>query len=202
VLARKLSGIDPHALAGARGARSSQKPARSFSSSSLASKIGNGSGWTKLEGCRLLKNSSNDGDSFHVKHEGKEYIFRLYYVDAAETDNGFPDRVNDQAKYFKLSTDATMKLGREASKFTTSLLASSPFTVYTRWVDARGNSQLKRHFALIETPLGDLDELLTREGLVRQYGLTISGGLGQKKGKLLSKIEKEARRDNDGGWKK
>ncbi len=94
-----------------------------------------------------------------------------------------------------------MKLGREATKYTTSLLASSPFTVYTRWVDARGNSQLKRHFALIETELGDLDELLTREGLVRQYGLNVNGGSAQKKGNLLAKLEKEARREKAGGWK-
>ena len=59
--------------------------------------------WVVLNECRLLPNESNDGDSFHVSAMGKEYIFRLYLVDAPETDACFPARVDEQAKYFNLS---------------------------------------------------------------------------------------------------
>jgi len=196
VLIRKLSGIDPHALAGARGIAVKSK--RQLDS--LALRIGKGSGWTVLENCRLMKNSGNDGDSFHVKHDGKEYIFRLYFVDAAETNDDFPDRIKDQADYFQLSPDATIKLGYEAAKFSTSLLASSPFTVLTRWEDARGNSSLPRHYAMVVTPLGDMDELLSREGLVRQYGMQVDGNLGHKKASTLRKLEKEAQDQRAGAW--
>ena len=58
--------------------------------------------WEKLDDCQLIANPANDGDSFHVRHRGQEYIFRLYYVDAAETENEFPERVAEQAAYFKL----------------------------------------------------------------------------------------------------
>jgi len=198
VLVRKLSGLDPHALAGSRGTAARSK--RQFDS--LALRIGQKSGWTVLENCRLLKNSANDGDSFHVQHDGKEYIFRLYFVDSAETNNDFPDRVKDQAAYFRLSPSATLRLGNEAAKFSTSLLASSPFTVLTRWEDARGNSSLPRYYAMVVTPLGDLDELLSREGLVRQYGMQVDGNLGSKKSSELRKLEQEAKDQEAGAWVK
>lgn len=40
--------------------------------------------WITLENCRLVPNAANDGDSFHVSVNGKEYIFRLYLVEPAE----------------------------------------------------------------------------------------------------------------------
>ncbi len=42
--------------------------------------------WITLENCRLVPNPANDGDNFHASVNGKEYIFRLYFVDAPETD--------------------------------------------------------------------------------------------------------------------
>lgn len=197
VTARQLSGIDPHALARARPNRM-QAAARP--PDSIADDIGDGKGWTVLADCRLLRGGGNDGDSFHVMHEGKEYIFRLYLVDAAETNDEFPDRVRDQARYFDLGEEETMRLGREAGKFTTSILASGPFTVYTRWEDARGNSRLPRFYALVSTPLGDLDELLTREGLVRQFGMPVGGSDGQRKLKRLRQLEQEAKQNKAGAW--
>ncbi len=199
VVARQLSGIDPHALARARPERTSM---RQRAPDSLADRFGGKSGWTSLTGCRLLKNSSNDGDSFHVSHEGKEYIFRLYFVDAAETRNDFPERIRDQARYFNLDEKATLRLGNEAARFTTSLLAGSAFNVYTKWEDARGNSSLPRHYALVSTPMGDLDELLTQEGLVRQFGMTIDGADGDRKHSRLRKLEQEAKNNKAGAWAK
>ena len=46
--------------------------------------------WTIYEHCRLITNPSNDGDSFHVRVGRNHYIFRLYFVDAPETDTSFP----------------------------------------------------------------------------------------------------------------
>ena len=42
--------------------------------------------WVVLENCRLIMNPANDGDSFHASAGDKEYLFRLYLVDAPETD--------------------------------------------------------------------------------------------------------------------
>jgi endonuclease YncB( thermonuclease family) len=197
-LIRQLSGLDPHALAKARGKNAA--PAKARDSPSL--RLGKEKGWTVLEGCQLLKRGGNDGDSFHVLHQGKEYIFRLYFVDAAETGLSYPQRVRDQEKYFGLTTADTLKLGEAAAKFSTSLLASTPFTVVTSWEDARGNSRLPRHYALIITPVGDLDELLVKEGLVRRFGMPIDTSTGQRKASVLKQLEQEAKQQKAGAWRK
>ena len=54
--------------------------------------------WIVLENCRLIVNPANDGDSFHVSVGEKEYIFRLYLVDAPETDEMNPGRLVEQGK--------------------------------------------------------------------------------------------------------
>ena len=196
-LVRQLAGLDPHALARSRSpaAATAVRPR-----DSIAKRVGQDRDWTVLEGCTLLKRSGNDGDSFHVRHDGKEYIFRLYFVDAAETSMSYPQRVKEQADYFDLDTDAALRLGEAAAKFTASVLAAGPFTVVTKWEDARGNSRLPRHYALVNTQLGDLDELLTREGLVRQYGMPVREGDGQRKQALLRKLENEAKQQKAGAW--
>ena len=52
-----------------------------------------GGDWITLENCRLVPSAANDGDSFHVSVNGKEYIFRLYLVDAPEIDAANPARL-------------------------------------------------------------------------------------------------------------
>jgi len=198
VIARQLSGMDPHVLARARSGRHSGAANRG--TDSIGMKLRGADGWTVLEGCRLIDSGANDGDSFHVDHEGKEYIFRLYFVDAAETRLAYPQRVQDQADYFNLSRDDTIALGEAASRFTTTLLAGDRFTVATRWEDAKGNSRLPRHFAIIITAQGDLDELLVEEGLVRRYGMPVSGSLGQKKHARLRELEEKAKQSGHGAW--
>ena len=69
--------------------------------------------FTELKGCTLLTNQSNDGDSFHVRTpDGKEHIFRLYFVDTPEAENSFPDRVAEQAQYFGIGSDPTPEVLR------------------------------------------------------------------------------------------
>ena len=56
--------------------------------------------WQTIRNCRLIENESNDGDSFHVKADGEERIFRLYFVDTPEAESGgyVEGRVGEQAK--------------------------------------------------------------------------------------------------------
>src|SRR6476619_331177 len=106
--------------------------------------------WVTYNDCRYLPNAANDGDSFHVRAGGREYIFRLYFVDSPETDASLPGRVAEQAKYFAVSTPQTLQIGLDAERFTRQQLAR-PFTVRTCKQDARGRSRLKRYFAFIQT---------------------------------------------------
>ena len=91
--------------------------------------------WKTLHRCTLVEHPGNDGDSFHVRHQGKEYIFRLYYVDSPETSSMFPERIKDQAAYFGITPSRITSLGKEASDFSRAFLADT-FTVRTMWKDA------------------------------------------------------------------
>ncbi len=168
----------------------------------LGPRIGKQSGWTLLEGCRLKSDASNDGDSFHITHQGKEYIFRLYYVDAPETSMNFPQRVEDQARYFGLKTQAALEIGHEAARFATRQLAGQNIIVATKWEDARGQSSLSRQYAFLTTDRGDLDELLVAEGLARIYGMPIDNSLGNQKRQNLKRLESKARQTRRGAWTK
>jgi endonuclease YncB( thermonuclease family) len=125
--------------------------------------------WETLNGCKLLANSSNDGDSFHAQFSAKEYIFRLYYVDTPETDDDYPKRVSEQAAYFKVSHEQVLQIGKTAARFTAGQLRAG-FTVVTRWDNARGNSKLPRNYAFVIVNGRDLAETLVEQGLARVFG--------------------------------
>lgn len=163
-----------------------------------------GETWETLEGCRLLKKETFDGDSFHVRHQGKEYIFRLLYVDTPERKElGLTERTTDQAKYWKIYKKDLYLLAEEASLFTAKTL-SSPFTLQTRWEDARGNSSLPRYYAVVMTAeQKDLASLLVANGLGRIHGRPVSspdGRSGEEVVKSLEKLEGEAKAQNKGAW--
>ena len=40
--------------------------------------------WVMLTGCQYVARADNDGDSFRVHCSAKEFILRLYFVDAPE----------------------------------------------------------------------------------------------------------------------
>ncbi len=86
--------------------------------------------WVILENCHFIVNPANDGDSFHASVGSKEYIFRLYLVDAAETDELNPARLVEQAKYFAITVPQAIEVGQAAKEFTREKL-SEPFTVFT-----------------------------------------------------------------------
>lgn len=132
------------------------------------------SSWSRLTGCRWMENESNDGDSFHVQYQGREYIFRLYFVDCCETDQQIPERVRQQAEFLKIPTARVLQAGQAARAFSHGLLARQPFTVVTKWEDAKGASHLPRHYAFVlfgENDRTDLASTLAQNGLVRIFGM-------------------------------
>jgi DNA uptake protein ComE-like DNA-binding protein len=158
--------------------------------------------WIVLKDCRLIPNPANDGDSFHVSAGEKEYLFRLYLVDAPETDEMIPRRLIDQAKYFSITVPQTIEAGRVAKDFTQKKL-SQPFTVFTHMSDAMGQSRLERFYAFVETKEGDLGEQLVRNGLARSYGFkSAPPGLTSSRIEIekLQQFEDEAKREKIGAW--
>jgi len=159
-------------------------------------------GWETLEGCRLSRNDSNDADSFHVRHGGKDYIFRLYFVDAPETSKMVPSRVREQATVFGISQERVLVAGEQATKFALGHL-KRPFTVRTRWQDARGQSALPRNYAFVETADGrDLGELLAEAGHARSYGAAAAppGKQVERLRQRYDRLEQKAKRAGLGAW--
>jgi len=158
--------------------------------------------WVKLDRCELVPNPANDGDSFHVRANDKEYIFRLYLVDAPETDAVNPARLIEQAKYFGISVPQVIELGEAAKVFVQQKLAE-PFTVFTRMANAMGRSNIERFYAFAQTKDGDLGEQLVANGLARVYGrrgtppgASSSAAEWQK----LKNLEEQAKQQKIGGW--
>jgi len=155
------------------------------------------SNWDTLRGCRLIPNEYNDGDSFHVAAEGRRYIFRLYHVDAPETSEQIADRVIDQAIHFGVTIDEAMHGGRLAAALMERVLRK-PFTVTTRWQNARGMSAMPRYYAIVTTAEGDdLAELLVRAGLARAYGVRARAPRGLTMADYQF-LERRARQDGAG----
>jgi DNA uptake protein ComE-like DNA-binding protein len=158
--------------------------------------------WIIMKDCRLIPNPANDGDSFHVSAGAKEYLFRLYFVDAPETDEMTPRRLVEQAKYFAITVPQAIEVGRAAKEFTRQKL-SEPFTVFTHMSDAMGQSRLERFYAFVQTSWGDLGEQLVRNGLARNYGFKAAPlGLRNSREELakLQQLEDQAKHERIGAW--
>jgi endonuclease YncB( thermonuclease family)/outer membrane protein assembly factor BamD (BamD/ComL family) len=160
--------------------------------------------WEKLEKS-VLASGYMDGDSFHIRHNNKDIIIRLYYVDTPETDKQFEDRNADQAAYFGISETKVIPLGRKGKKLTRKALTGKKFTVWTRWEDARGSSQQKRYFGVVEIGKKKLSEMLVEEGLARVYGASTvmpNGTPVDGQFARLRQMERRAKAKRRGGWSK
>ena len=158
--------------------------------------------WVTIENCRLIPNPANDGDSFHVSANGKEYLFRLYFVDAPETDAANPARLIEQAKHFGISVPQVIEMGEAAKEFTQEKLAE-PFTVVTRMANAMGRSNTERFYAFVQTKEGDLGEQLVANGLARIYGRRVTppgASSSAAERQKLEELEAEAKQHKLGGW--
>jgi DNA uptake protein ComE-like DNA-binding protein len=158
--------------------------------------------WIVLENCRLILNPANDGDSFHVSAGNEEYIFRLYLVDAPETDGMEPGRLVEQAKHFGITVPQAIEVGEAAKAFMRDKLAE-PFTVFTRMSDAMGRSKIERFYAFVQTKEGDLGEQLVRNGLARIYGAkAVPPGFSSSRAELqkVQQLEDHAKQEKIGGW--
>ena len=160
--------------------------------------------WKVYKNATLIKHYYNDGDSFHVMCNKRHYIFRLYFVDAPETSNTYPLRVQEQADYFGVTVKQALAIGDRAAQFSTKVLSEKPFTLYTKKEDARGNSKKKRYFAMIK--IGDvwLSSKLVDEGVVRIYGkrIKLPGERKPKQGysARLRARERVAKKSHRGAW--
>jgi endonuclease YncB( thermonuclease family) len=144
----------------------------------------------------------NDGDSFRVRCGTNEFIVRLYFVDAPETNLRYPERTGEQSEYFGVTIDETMKAGRKARDTVRELLRE-PFVVCTRRASAGGRSIEPRYNAFIEVGGKSLAELLVSQGLARRKGVIVNLPTGENwkvYAEKLQALESEARQKRRGIW--
>ena len=158
--------------------------------------------WVTLKDCHYVSNDANDGDSFHVRVGNKKYLFRLYFVDAPETELEFGERVTEQAKYFGVTTPQTLQVGQAAKNFVGAKL-SHPFIVRTCMQDALGRSKMERFYAFVEVDHRDLGEELVANGLARLHGVD-SRPPGMNSVEIewqkLEQLERLAKQQKVGAW--
>ncbi len=175
-----------------------------FRSTIKAEKV---NGFDKLVGVKMVDHRNNDGDSFFVDYQGKEFELRLYFVDTPEkylSDRYADqrDRVAAQAKYFDISVDDAVKVGQDAKNHVAKILAGKPFTVFTKWERVYDG---ERYYGFVQLP--GSENFLTEELMVHGLGRIHTKGNSLPNGKEsrafkrdLQNLEQIAKKDREGAW--
>lgn len=127
---------------------------------------------------RLIESRTNEADTLRIKVSDTEdeHVFVLYFVDALDTSLTHPQRVQEQGRYFGVTSQRAVEEGQRAASYVTKLLKDRPFTVMTRWEEVPG---LSRFYALVLVDMGAgkwvyLADLLVQQGFARVAGVTTS----------------------------
>ena len=158
--------------------------------------------WVMLTNCQYVAHADSDGDSFRVRGGTNEFLLRLYFVDAPETNLRYPERTREQSEYFGVTLDESMKGGRMARDLVRDTLRE-PFTVWTRWATAGGRSKEPRYYALVQVGTNALAEILVSKGLAQPKGVRPNLPTGQKATAYLEKLlalEADAKKKKVGLW--
>jgi endonuclease YncB( thermonuclease family) len=158
--------------------------------------------WVTLANCHYLDAVDNDGDSFRVRCGEREFVVRLYYVDAPETNLKQAERTHEQSLHFGITLDETMKVGVRAKERVKELL-QKPFVIRTRWATAGGRGREPRYYVLIEMDDKRLAEVLVSEGLAQTKGIAVKLPTGEKASvykEKLESLEADAREKKLGAW--
>ena len=168
----------------------------------VAASIVSADDWQTLYDCTLIPSQQNQGDSFHCDCGGKEYVFRLYSIDAPEINDQFENRVSDQAKYFGIAEDQAIEVGKQAKEFAEAFLGTNTFVVITRGQSAGSESKIRRSYAFINVNGDDLSLKLVENGLARIYGITVTPTQMDKSfyEEVLVSLERQAKKNRLGAW--
>ena len=158
--------------------------------------------WEMLTDCQYVEDKNNDGDNFRVKCGDKDFVLRLYFVDAPETNMRYAERTREQSEHFEVTLDETMKAGVKATGTVRQTL-KGPFIVWTRGAGAAGRGKEVRYYGLVEVGGKSLVEILVSNGLARTKGVTANLPTGEKSKVYIEKLhalEAEAKKRQIGVW--
>lgn len=168
--------------------------------------------YEKLENCTLVESRGNDGDSFDVRLPDKRVVtLRLYFVDTPESAfktyrggaNNY-ERIEQQARYFGITSDDAVKVGKDAKDFALRLLGQRPFTIETAWEDPFGDHRYHAFVQVVDQGrVKELHEMLVEKGYARIFtkGATTPAGVSSAEEKRrLQQIESLVRQQRLGAW--
>jgi endonuclease YncB( thermonuclease family) len=145
--------------------------------------------WVGLTNCQYVAAKDNDGDSFRVRCDIKEFNLRLYFVDAPETNLRYPERTREQSEYFGVTLDDSMKAGAKARDTVQDILRG-PFVVWTRWATAAGRGKETRYYALVEVGGKRPAEMLISQRWARTRGVSPNLPTGEKAKAYVERLER------------
>ena len=158
--------------------------------------------WEQLTQCRYVVTKYNDGDSFRVNCGGREFVLRLYYIDAPEANLTNGARVGEQRAYFGVTIEDILATGERATERVREIL-QEPFAISTRWAVAAGRSAEPRFYGLVDVGGKRLIEVLLAEGLVRTKGVVVNLPTAEKSKMYLERLrdlERQAKDQRRGAW--
>lgn len=158
--------------------------------------------WEQLTQCRYVVAKYNDGDSFRVNCGGREFVLRLYYIDAPESDLTNGARVGEQRAYFRVTIEDILATGERATERVREIL-QEPFSLSTRRAVAAGRSAEPRFYGLVDVGGKRLIEVLLAEGLARTKGVVVNLPTGEKSKMYLERLrdlERQAKDQRRGAW--
>lgn len=175
--------------------------------------------YTKTDDYLFVDASDSDGDTISMRDtEGRIIECRLRGVDAFEIDNVIAEQVDDQARYFGLSSEQAIELGKQAKAFTQKVLkgidgkqrfsfVSMPFRfntdTYKRVGGKDGPIDPDYKFSLdgdIVVENESLACLLVKNGLARIHGtIPVDPSFSFNRIKI-ERLEAEAKSAGVGGW--
>ena len=192
-------------------AKSSHPAATAAESATQLEKI---SGYEVYRNCTLAEARNNDGDSFMVRlPSGKQAEFRLYFVDTPESAfRSYPgggtnhQRIADQAAEMgHITPEQAVEIGKQGKHYTLELLASRPFTIYTRWDSPFHDDRYHAHLEVQQdSKTRWLDELLIERGLARiktKPADMPDGTPASKHLAYLKQLERAAKQAKRGVWR-
>jgi endonuclease YncB( thermonuclease family) len=165
------------------------------------------------QGCTLVEEGGNDGDSFKVRlPDGRSEVFRLYFVDTPESrfrryagGDTNHERIRQQASDMGgITPEQAVEIGAKGKSLTLSLLKRSPFALYTCW-DSPYQDQRYHAFVEVAGESGKrwLHEILVERGLARiktKPADLPDGTPASAHRDHLRVLEREAKRRKSGAW--
>lgn len=119
-------------------------------------------GLEEVHDAAFVEDPTNTGDRFLVTARGEKMSVKLMSVSCPSPNPEDKSAHDFHTRYFGITKEDTIMIGRQAQEFTTAYLKDKPLKLLTRWQKDKTGSVLA---AVMPTEVGDLAGILVDNGL-------------------------------------